>query len=380
MTAKVAIVGAGIGGLSAALLLANRGLDVVVLERTRKPGGKMREVTVGGAAIDAGPTVFTMRWVFDEMFAEAGASLDDHIRLRKTDLLARHAWSPDQRLDLFCRSSPLGGRDRQVCRSGGGTGISRILRAQRACLPDPARHLHQGPAAERLLAHPGRGPAWPRRPRPHLALRNAVAGTRRIFPRPAPAPIVRPLCHLLRLVPVSRTRHPDAGRSCGAGRRMARRRRHAARRRRAGDARPGARGDHSVWRRGSFHHRRARRRSRRDARDGRTHFRRRRGRQRGFGGASCRPFRPCRPQRDRRAGARGSLALGGDLRHVGRRRRLPARAPQRVLLVGLPRGIRGSLHAARACPQIRRCTFARRAAPTQGETESRRLPNPCSAS
>jgi 1-hydroxycarotenoid 3,4-desaturase len=101
MTAKVAIVGAGVGGLSAALLLANRGLDVVVLERTQRPGGKMRELTVAGTPIDAGPTVFTMRWVFDEMFAEAAASFGDHIRLRKTDLLARHAWDPDQRLDLF---------------------------------------------------------------------------------------------------------------------------------------------------------------------------------------------------------------------------------------------------------------------------------------
>jgi 1-hydroxycarotenoid 3,4-desaturase len=101
MTAKVAIVGAGIGGLSAALLLANRGLDVVVLERTRKPGGKMREVTVGGTAVDAGPTVFTMRWAFEEMFAEARASLDDHLHLHKIDLLARHAWGPDQQLDLF---------------------------------------------------------------------------------------------------------------------------------------------------------------------------------------------------------------------------------------------------------------------------------------
>jgi 1-hydroxycarotenoid 3,4-desaturase len=113
MTAKVAIVGAGIGGLSAALMLANRGLDVVVLERTRKPGGKMREVAVGGTAIDAGPTVFTMRWVFDEIFAEARASLGDHIRLRKTDLLARHAWGPDQRLDLFAdprRSADAVGR------------------------------------------------------------------------------------------------------------------------------------------------------------------------------------------------------------------------------------------------------------------------------
>jgi 1-hydroxycarotenoid 3,4-desaturase len=113
MTAKVAIVGAGIGGLSAALLLANRGLDVVVLERTQRPGGKMREVTVGKTAIDAGPTVFTMRWVFDAMFAEAHSVLDDHLNLRKTDLLARHAWSPDEQLDLFAdrhRSADAVGR------------------------------------------------------------------------------------------------------------------------------------------------------------------------------------------------------------------------------------------------------------------------------
>jgi 1-hydroxycarotenoid 3,4-desaturase len=101
MAAKVAIVGAGIGGLSAALLLANRGLDVVVIERAPSPGGKMREVTVGGTAIDAGPTVFTMRWVFEEMFDEVRASLDGEIRLRKTDLLARHAWGPGQQLDLI---------------------------------------------------------------------------------------------------------------------------------------------------------------------------------------------------------------------------------------------------------------------------------------
>ncbi len=102
MTAgRVVIVGAGIGGLVAGLLLANRGVDVVVLERAEAPGGKMREITVAGMAIDAGPTVFTMRWVFDEIFAEANASLADHLYLCKADLLARHAWGPDQQLDLF---------------------------------------------------------------------------------------------------------------------------------------------------------------------------------------------------------------------------------------------------------------------------------------
>jgi 1-hydroxycarotenoid 3,4-desaturase len=100
-TPKIVIVGAGIGGLVAAFLLAARGIKVVVLERSGGPGGKMREIAVGASHIDAGPTVFTMRWVFDEIFAAAGTALESHLVLRKADLLARHAWSAAERLDLF---------------------------------------------------------------------------------------------------------------------------------------------------------------------------------------------------------------------------------------------------------------------------------------
>ncbi len=100
-TEKVIIVGAGIGGLVTAVQLANRGLEVTLLERAAIPGGKMREVRVGGHLLDAGPTVFTMRWIFDEIFAEAGSSLTDHLRLRPATIIARHAWSEYERLDLF---------------------------------------------------------------------------------------------------------------------------------------------------------------------------------------------------------------------------------------------------------------------------------------
>ena len=99
--ARVAVIGAGIGGLVAAALLARRGLDVTVLERAAAPGGKMREVAIGNARLDAGPTVFTLRGVFEEIFSEAGASLDEHIKLHPVATLARHAWSPHERLDLY---------------------------------------------------------------------------------------------------------------------------------------------------------------------------------------------------------------------------------------------------------------------------------------
>ena len=50
----------------------------------------MRALEVAGAAIDAGPTVFTMRWVFDEIFAACGTSLAEHLTLQPVDVLARH--------------------------------------------------------------------------------------------------------------------------------------------------------------------------------------------------------------------------------------------------------------------------------------------------
>jgi 1-hydroxycarotenoid 3,4-desaturase len=98
---RVVVIGAGIGGLTSAVLLAARGLHVTVVERAATPGGKMRRVSVDGAMIDAGPTVFTMRWILEEIFQNAGASLSRALTLTPLDVLARHAWSKDEHLDLF---------------------------------------------------------------------------------------------------------------------------------------------------------------------------------------------------------------------------------------------------------------------------------------
>lgn len=98
---RAIVVGAGVGGLTTAALLAARGVDVVLLERAARVGGKMREVQAGGRAIDGGPTVLTMRWVFEEIFAALGARVDDHLTLRRADRLARHAWPGGAALDLY---------------------------------------------------------------------------------------------------------------------------------------------------------------------------------------------------------------------------------------------------------------------------------------
>lgn len=99
---RVLVIGAGIGGLAAALDLAAAGAEVTVLERHAALGGKMRTACVGGRPIDVGPTVLTMRWVFDELFAHAGRALDAYARLRPAAMLARHVWDGDgAALELF---------------------------------------------------------------------------------------------------------------------------------------------------------------------------------------------------------------------------------------------------------------------------------------
>jgi 1-hydroxycarotenoid 3,4-desaturase len=100
----VVVVGAGVGGLVTALLLASQGLRVQVLESGSTPGGKMRQVLAGGQPVDSGPTVLTMRWVFEQIFEAAGSSLEQLVALTPLQVLARHAWGPDplrDRLDLF---------------------------------------------------------------------------------------------------------------------------------------------------------------------------------------------------------------------------------------------------------------------------------------
>ncbi|MEM6385984.1 MAG: 1-hydroxycarotenoid 3,4-desaturase CrtD [Pseudomonadota bacterium] len=97
---RTLVVGGGIGGLSAALRLQSAGHDVTIIDTHPWPGGKMRTVPSAAGPVDAGPTVLTMRHVFDDLFATSGCSLDDHVTLVQEKLVARHFWQDGSSLDL----------------------------------------------------------------------------------------------------------------------------------------------------------------------------------------------------------------------------------------------------------------------------------------
>lgn len=97
----VAVIGAGMGGLAAAVRLAVSGHRVTVFEQHSWPGGKMRTLQSEAGPVDAGPTVLTLRHVLDDVFETAHERLDDHLTLVREPILARHFWPGSASLDLF---------------------------------------------------------------------------------------------------------------------------------------------------------------------------------------------------------------------------------------------------------------------------------------
>lgn len=95
----VIVVGAGIGGLSAAIRLALAGRRVSVLEKNDQVGGKMGQVVRDGFRWDTGPSVITMRHVFDDLFASAGRRLEDYLTLRPVEPLTRYFYPNGRVLD-----------------------------------------------------------------------------------------------------------------------------------------------------------------------------------------------------------------------------------------------------------------------------------------
>jgi phytoene desaturase len=91
------IVGAGLGGLAAAIRLQAAGHRVTVVERRAEIGGRAYQLRDGGYTWDMGPSLVTMPWLLDELYALAGTSTADQVTLRPLDPAYRIRWSNDPR-------------------------------------------------------------------------------------------------------------------------------------------------------------------------------------------------------------------------------------------------------------------------------------------
>jgi 1-hydroxycarotenoid 3,4-desaturase len=101
---EAVVVGAGVGGLAAAVALAARGVRVRVLEAGARPGGKLGIATVDGVEVDTGPSVLTLPDTLDRTFRLAGSSLADELELREPSPAFRYLYPDGTELDVHPRA------------------------------------------------------------------------------------------------------------------------------------------------------------------------------------------------------------------------------------------------------------------------------------
>ena len=94
---RAVIVGSGFGGLSTAIRLLSDGWQVSILEARGEIGGRASRIREGGYTFDTGPSLITMPWLFEEVFAAAGEKMSDHVTLRQLQPGYRIFWTGEDR-------------------------------------------------------------------------------------------------------------------------------------------------------------------------------------------------------------------------------------------------------------------------------------------
>jgi phytoene desaturase len=102
---KASVIGSGIAGLAAAIRLAIRGFDVNVFERNEYPGGKLSLIEKDGYKFDAGPSLFTQPQYLEQLFHEAGESIDGFFEYQKVDLSCRYFFENGKIINAWTEAS-----------------------------------------------------------------------------------------------------------------------------------------------------------------------------------------------------------------------------------------------------------------------------------
>ncbi|MEW5928269.1 MAG: phytoene desaturase family protein [Gemmatimonadota bacterium] len=144
--ADVLVVGAGVGGLSAALHLAGRGLRVEVLEASQRPGGKLGIAVVDGVEVDTGPSVLTLPDALDRALRAAGTSLADELTLREPAPAFRYLYPDGAALDVFARPEDTLASVERTLGPAAAAELAAFLDYSRRIWEAAAPHFVYGPA------------------------------------------------------------------------------------------------------------------------------------------------------------------------------------------------------------------------------------------
>jgi phytoene desaturase len=97
---SVIVIGAGIGGITAAIHLAKRGMHVTVVEKNSHPGGRCDRLSRDGHHFDTGPTLFVMPLLYEAEFRALGAEMHEQIDLQRVDPTYQLVFDDGSRLSL----------------------------------------------------------------------------------------------------------------------------------------------------------------------------------------------------------------------------------------------------------------------------------------
>lgn len=95
------VIGAGIGGIAVAIRLAVKGYKVNVFEANDYPGGKLSEIEQAGFRFDAGPSLFTLPNLVDELFQLAGKNPTDFFRYKRLDTICNYFYEDGTRINAY---------------------------------------------------------------------------------------------------------------------------------------------------------------------------------------------------------------------------------------------------------------------------------------
>ncbi len=96
----IVVIGAGLGGLSAAISLASEGFSVELLEKNDKVGGKLNILHKDGFAFDLGPSILTMPHIFQKLFTRVGKNMADYVQIQTVEPHWRNFFVDGSRFDL----------------------------------------------------------------------------------------------------------------------------------------------------------------------------------------------------------------------------------------------------------------------------------------
>ena len=98
---QVLVIGGGLGGVSAAITLAQLGYEVALYEKNQHIGGKLNLLRKDGFTFDLGPSILTMPHIFQRLFERSGKKMSDYVKIQRLDLEWRSFFTDGTVLDLY---------------------------------------------------------------------------------------------------------------------------------------------------------------------------------------------------------------------------------------------------------------------------------------